>query len=59
MSTPGEFRRAPSDVGPLEPRDAFVAPDRPLTLLDMLSRAEHPLLEKQAADAGVANGGPT
>jgi len=25
----------------------------------MLSRAEHPLLEKQAADAGVANGGPT
>ena len=47
------------DVGPLEPRDAFVAPDRPLTLLDMLSRAEHPLLEKQAADAGVANGGPT
>ena len=42
------------DVGPVEPRAPFVAPERPLTLLDMLSRAEHPLLDKQAADEGVA-----
>jgi len=42
------------DVGPTEPRGTFVAPDRPLTLLDMLSKAEHPLLDEQAAAEGVA-----
>lgn len=43
------------DVGPVEPRRSFVAPDKPLTLLDMLSRAEHPLLDDQAAAEGVAD----
>lgn len=41
------------DVGPTPPKRPFVSPDRPLTLLDMLSRAEHPLLDEQAADVGV------
>ncbi len=41
------------DVGPTEPRADFVAPDRPLTLIDMLSRAEHPLLDAQAEAEGV------
>lgn len=41
------------DVGPTEPRTPFVAPDRPLSLLDMLSKAEHPLLDDQAAAEGV------
>ncbi|QXC60486.1 amidohydrolase [Aquihabitans sp. G128] len=41
------------DVGPVASRGRFVAPERPLTLLDMLSRAEHPLLDKQAANEGL------
>ena len=41
------------DVGPTEPRVAFTPPDRPLTLMDLLSRAEHPLLDKQASTEGV------
>ena len=41
------------DVGPLEPRRPFVAPEKPLTLLDMLSKAEHPLLDDQAAEVGI------
>ena len=42
------------DVGPVEPRRPFVAPERPLTLLDMLTRAEHPLLDAQAEAEGLA-----
>ena len=41
------------DVGPAPLRKPFVAPDTPLTLLDMLSKAEHPLLDDQAAAEGV------
>jgi len=41
------------DVGPCAPRRAFVAPERPLTLTDMLTRAAHPLLDEQARTAGV------
>jgi len=41
------------DVGPTEPRRAFVPPERPLTLTDMLLRAEHPLLDEQAAAEGL------
>ena len=40
-------------MGPAEPRRPFVAPERPLTLLDMLSKAEHPLLDEQAKAEGV------
>lgn len=45
------------DVGPCEPRRAFVPPERPLTLLDMLTRAAHPLLDDQAAAEGLAGSG--
>lgn len=45
------------DVGPSEPARPFVAPGRPLTLLDMLSRAEHPLLEDQAQAEGIDTSG--
>lgn len=45
------------DVGPAAPRREFVAPSRPLTLLDMLNQASHPLLDDQAAEVGV--GSPT
>ena len=41
------------DVGPAAPRRPFVAPERPLTLMDMLSKAEHPLLDEQARTEGV------
>lgn len=41
------------DVGPSPLRRPFVAPTKPLTLLDMLSKAEHPLLDDQAAAEGV------
>lgn len=41
------------DVGPCEPRRAFVPPERPLTLLDMLMRAEHPLLDAQRDAQGL------
>jgi hypothetical protein len=41
------------DVGPTEPRRAFTPPERPLTLTDMLLRAEHPLLDEQAAAEGL------
>ncbi len=43
------------DVGPCEPRRPFVAPERPLTLTDMLLRAEHPLLDEQAAAEGLTD----
>lgn len=29
-------------------------PERPLTLMDMLTKAEHPLLDEQAKAEGVA-----
>lgn len=45
------------DVGPAEPRAGFVAPSRPLTLMDMLTKAEHPLLDAQAEAEGVATDG--
>ena len=41
------------DVGPAPLRGEFVAPSSPLTLLDLLSRAEHPLLDDQATAEGV------
>jgi predicted TIM-barrel fold metal-dependent hydrolase len=41
------------DVGPCEPRRPFVAPERPLTLMDMLTKAAHPLLDEQAKAEGV------
>ncbi len=42
------------DVGPAEPRPGvFRPPARPLTLLDMLTKADHPLLDDQAAAEGV------
>jgi hypothetical protein len=44
------------DVGPCEPRRAFVPPERPLTLLDMLMRAEHPLLDAQRDAQGLGAG---
>jgi hypothetical protein len=36
------------DVGPAPLRSEFTAPAHPLTLMDLLSRAEHPLLDEQA-----------
>jgi len=36
------------DVGPAPLRSAFTAPAHPLTLMDLLHRAEHPLLDEQA-----------
>jgi hypothetical protein len=44
-----EAAAAGVDVGPAPPRSEFTAPARPLTLMDLLSRAEHPLLDDQAA----------
>jgi hypothetical protein len=41
------------DVGPTEPKRPFIRPERPLTLLEMLTRAEHPLLEEQARAEGI------
>ncbi|MCU1497761.1 MAG: amidohydrolase 2 [Acidimicrobiales bacterium] len=41
------------DVGPAKPRGIFTAPATPLTLLDLLNSAQHPLLDKQAESAGV------
>lgn len=41
------------DVGPAELRRPFTPPDSPLTLMDMLMKAEHPLLDDQAAAEGV------
>lgn len=42
------------DVGPAEPRPGvFQPPATPLTLLDMLTKADHPLLDDQAAAEGV------
>lgn len=41
------------DVGPTTPRRVFVEPEQPLTLMDMLTRAEHPLLNEQAIAHGV------
>lgn len=43
------------DVGPAPVRRPFEAPASPLTLLDLLSRAEHPLLDQQARDEDVAD----
>jgi len=42
------------DVGPAPLRRAFVPPATPLTLTDLLMRAEHPLLDRQAQGAGLA-----
>ena len=50
----GRRRSFRATVGPAAPRRAFVAPERPLTLMDMLSRAQHPLLDDQARAEGVA-----
>lgn len=41
------------DVGPAPLRRPFVAPVKPLTLTDLLLRAEHPLLDEQAKSEGV------
>ena len=55
-STVGALRAQAThvDVGPAEPRKPFVPPERPLTLMDMLTKAEHPLLDEQAKAEGVA-----
>lgn len=56
-STVGALRALAThvDVGPAEPRRAFVPPDKPLSLMDMLTRAAHPLLDDQAKAEGVAD----
>lgn len=41
------------DVGPAPLRKPFTPPDKPLSLLDMLSKASHPLLDEQAKSEGV------
>jgi predicted TIM-barrel fold metal-dependent hydrolase len=42
------------DVGPTAPRPGFTPPAKPLTLLDLLQTAQHPLLDEQAKAEGVA-----
>ena len=42
------------DVGPTAPRRPFDPPPHPLTLIDMLARAEHPLLDEQARSEGIS-----
>ena len=46
------------DVGPMLPRSAFVPPTATLTLMDLLSKAEHPLLNDQARREGVVSTDP-
>jgi predicted TIM-barrel fold metal-dependent hydrolase len=41
------------DVGPAPLRRPFVSPTSPLTLTDLLMRAEHPLLDRQAETSGL------
>ena len=41
------------DVGPAPLRRPFVPPERPLSLLDLLTRAAHPLLDEQARTEGI------
>ena len=41
------------DVGPAPLRAPFVPPSSPLTLTDLLLRAEHPLLDRQAEAEGL------
>lgn len=41
------------DVGPAPLRQEFISPERPVSLLDLLSRAEHPLLDDQAEATGA------
>lgn len=41
------------DIGPFPARATFEPPASPLTLTDLLSRAEHPLLDKQAEIEGA------
>ena len=55
--TVGALRReSPNvDVGPAPLRRAFVPPETPLTLTDLLMRAEHPLLDQQAESEGLNN----
>ncbi len=57
-STAGHLRSLAThvDVGPASPRSDWTPPERPLSLLDMLSRASHPLLDEQARAEGVASG---
>ena len=55
-STVGALRALAThvDVGPATPRPGvFTPPSKPLTLLDMLSKANHPLLDDQAASEGI------
>jgi len=42
------------DVGPAPVRREFERPSAPVTLLDLLSKAEHPLLDQQARNEGAA-----
>lgn len=44
------------EVDPVAPRRPFTVPERPLTLMDMLSRAEHPLLDEQARSENIDTG---
>jgi predicted TIM-barrel fold metal-dependent hydrolase len=41
------------DVGPMAPRGPFTPPTSPLTLMDLLTKAEHPLLDEQAEREGA------
>ena len=43
------------DVGPAALRKPFQAPERPVTLMDLLTKAEHPLLDDQAKKEGVGS----
>lgn len=41
------------DVGPSTPRRRFVPPSTPVTMLDLLTKSDHPLLDDQARAEGV------
>jgi predicted TIM-barrel fold metal-dependent hydrolase len=47
------------DVGPLPPRRPFAPPSSPLTLMDLLTKAEHPLLDEQAEREGARAATPS
>lgn len=51
--TVGALRSEASEVTIPPLRTPFVAPPRPVTLMDLLTKAEHPLLDQQAAEVGV------
>lgn len=58
LCTAGALRAeaAGVNVGPEPLRQPFQPPERPVSLMDLLSRAEHPLLDEQAEREGANNG---